>query len=785
MGADGIYETLDGRHNVYQAKFRTGRPSLSWRELSTFFGLTDAVDERVLITNCNDLPDIVEARGGFHCIRGNDLDRLGPADFKAIAAWLEGEAVTRAHKSPLPHQQEAIEKIVAGLGEHDRATSIMACGTGKTLVALWVAEQLAPRRLIVLLPSLALLRQTLHEWLHETALNDVAYLCVCSDPTVTAAREDAMVVRQSDLDFPVETSPETVRKFLGSPYEGTRIVFTTYQSAPIVGEAMAPGERFDLGIFDEAHKTAGREGARFGFALNDANIPIARRLFLTATPRHYDIRKRDKEGDAKQVFSMDALETYGPRVHTLTFSEAARQGIICDYRVVISIVTNAMVNDELLRHGEVLVEGDPIRARHVANQIALQKAVEAHDLTRVFTFHRNVKAAQSFTSEGPEGIGNHLPDFASFHVNGTMPTARRDAVLNEFRNARRAVISNARCLTEGVDVPAVDLVGFMSPKRSKVDIVQAAGRAMRRDPRNPAKVTGYILLPLFIEEDAGESLEDALDRSEFGEVWDVLQAMQEHDDVIADVVTQMRQERGRTGGFDESRLSERVEFLGPALELDALRSAITTRVVEQLGTTWEEMFGRLVAFREREGDCLVPAKFRTDEGFRLGGWVSEQRTARDTMPPERKADLNALGFDWDRIGTAWAEGYENLSAFKEREGHCLVPAKFRTEDGFGLGVWVASQRKARDTMPPERKAALDELGFEWTPLGAAWTEGYRRLVAFKESEGHCRVAGEFRTEDGFRLGQWVSTQRLKQDTMPPERKADLNALGFDWDRIGT
>ena len=107
-----------------------------------------------------------------------------------------------------------------------------------------------------------------------------------------------------------------------------------------------------------------------------------------------------------------------------------------------------------------------------------------------------------------------------------MPTARRNAVLKEFRNAKRAVISNAKCLTEGVDVPAVDLVGFMSPKRSKVDIVQAAGRAMRRDPRNPAKVTGYILLTLFIEEDAGESLEDALDRSEFGEVWDVLQAMQ-------------------------------------------------------------------------------------------------------------------------------------------------------------------------------------------------------------------------------------------------------------------
>ena len=153
-------------------------------------------------------------------------------------------------------------------------------------------------------------------------------------------------------------------------------------------------DAFDLGVFDEAHKTAGREGAKFGFALEDRNLPIAKRVFLTATPRHYDVRKKDKEGEKALVYSMDEPRTYGPMVHTLSFAEAARRGIICNYKIIISVVTSEMVNADLLSKGEVIVEGDVVRARTVANQIAIQKACEEHDLRRSFRFigawHRHV-----------------------------------------------------------------------------------------------------------------------------------------------------------------------------------------------------------------------------------------------------------------------------------------------------------------------------------------------------------------------------------------------------------
>lgn len=521
MGVDGLFETPQGEYNAYQVKFRTGRPPLTWGELSTFFGLTDQVNQRVLVTNCDALPAVINERSGFFCIRGSDLDRLVAADFEAIQRWLKSGEVAVSRKQPLPHQEEALAKILPALERHDRATAVLACGSGKTLLALWVAEQLGCESILVLVPSLALVRQTLHEWLKETRLSKLSYLCVCSDSTVSKDA-DHLVVQQSDLDFPVTTDSAQVRQWLSRPFSGVRIVFSTYQSGHVVAEGMKRRTPFELCIFDEAHKTAGREGTRFSFALEDKNLPIRKRLFLTATPRHYDVQHKDKEGDARLVYSMDAPQVYGPIAHTLTFAEAARCGIVCDYKVVISVVTSAMVNEEFLRRGDVVIKGDTVRAQQVANQIALQKAVEKYGVSRIFTFHRNVASAKSFTSPGGEGIQSHLPEFAAFHVNGTMPTAGRERIMREFAETKRAVMSNARCLTEGVDVPAVDMVAFLSPKKSRVDIVQATGRAMRKAPN---KKTGYVLVPLFLEMSAGEAIEEAWTRTGFDDVWNVLEAM--------------------------------------------------------------------------------------------------------------------------------------------------------------------------------------------------------------------------------------------------------------------
>jgi len=779
LGADGVFKTWAGEYNAYQSKFRTGRPALTWQELSTFMGLTDQVGGRVLFTNCDDLPAVMDARSGFYCIRGTDLERLTKDDLTAIADWLRGAAFTPKRKEPRPHQSEALEAILAGLEQHDRVTAVMACATGKTLVSLWLAERRQAKRVLVLVPSLALIRQTLHEWLKETQWKQPRFIAVCSDPTVAQGVEDALIVHQKDLDFPT-TDVGKVREFLAAPGDGVQIVFSTYQSARAVGEAVQGMDAFDLAIFDEAHKTAGREGANFGFALEDRNLPIAKRIFLTATPRHYDVRRKDKEGDKALVYSIDEPRTYGPIVYTLSFSEAARRGIICNYKVIISIVTNEMINADLLSRGEVLVEGDVVRAGTVANQIAIQKACEAHDLKKIFSFHRNVASAKDFTGETASSIKIHLRDYATHHVNGLMQTARREKEMRAFREAHRAIMSNARCLTEGVDVPAVDVVAFLSPRKSKVDIVQAAGRAMRTAP---GKKRGYVLLPLFLETHENESLEEAVKRTDYEEAWDILQAMQEQDTLLAEIIREMREQRGRLGGFDDNRLRERVEILGPEVSLDVLRDAINTALVDWLGVPWDERYGELKRYKDKHGHCNVSRSWT--ESPRLSNWVHNQRSLgnRGQLSLERKARLDALGFNWEPYTAQWEEGFQHLQAFVNECKHCGLSSNYICADGYRLGQWVAVQRTQEESLTPERKARIDALGFIWDPLEAQWEEAFERLQAFASVNGHCRVPAKYVTADGFRLGAWIDKQkqRQKQGSMPLERKARLDELGFTWD----
>ena len=790
-GIDGVFETRLGQYNAYQVKFRTKRPALTWRELSTFMGLADSpeIRSRVLFTNCDDLPSVLNARQGFFCIRGSDLDRLEADDFRAIEAWLVNSAFTPPKKQQLPHQIEALDALLPALERHDRVSAIMACGTGKSLVSLWVAERMQASRILVLVPSLALLRQLLHEWLRETRLPNLAYLCVCSDATVKDGL-DSIATEQSDLDFQVSTDPGSVRKFLDAPYSGTKIVFSTYQSARIVGKALRPSESFDFAVFDEAHKTAGREGRNFAFALEDTNLSIRKRLFLTATPRHYNPRQQNSEGEAQLIFSMDRPDVYGPQAYCLTFAEAARREIICEYKVIISVITSEMVTNEILNRGEVLVKGDAVRARQVANQIALRDAIEKYGAKKAFTFHKTVKSAASFVADGSEGICNHMPEFDAFHVNGTMSTASREREMRDFRESARAIMSNARCLTEGVDVPAVDMVAFLSPRRSRVDIVQATGRAMRR---SPGKTTGYVLVPLYVEQAANETVEEAVNRSNYDEVWEVLNSLQEQDDVLAEIIRYAGEQKGAQKGIDDSRLADRVDVVGVPIDLESLRSAVVTRCFGVITSSWDIYLGKLAAYKERFGHCNVESDW--DEDPYLGRWVGAQRVRKkkDALSSKQIARLDALGFVWNwqelKRQDTWMKWYRELEEYTIANGNPHIP-KRHANTKLASWVWIQRQRRKGtykhngviDAMTTEQINLLDALGFHWdarsNKIAVYWSEGLEQLKIFRKQYGHCNLALVEECDDRLKL--WVKNQiaRNDQGKLDPEQKSQLDALGF-------
>jgi predicted helicase len=403
-GIDGIFETRTGSLVPYQVKYRTDTAVLPYAEVSSFLGITErSCKDRVLFTNARELSKDIANRDGLRSVRATQFHALTREDFAAIEAWLDEKPVKHERRTPRLYQQEAIKQITEALKTQPRTTAVMACGTGKTLVALWVADELEPKTVLVLAPSLALLSQTLPDWCKESKWGEsFEYLCVCSDPTVSKG-VDAFTIRPQDADFPITTDAKEVSRFLSRKTDDVKVVFSTYQSAPVVAQGMKGLKPFDFAVFDEAHKTTGPQAGLFAFGLSDKHLPVQKRLFLTATPRHYDIRHRDKEGDFRLV-SMDDESVYGPVSYRLSFASAVKQGIICPYKIVISVITKEEVDNELLKHGTTLVKRDEIQARWVATQLALERAIERTKASKVITFHSRVALAQEFASAESGGF---------------------------------------------------------------------------------------------------------------------------------------------------------------------------------------------------------------------------------------------------------------------------------------------------------------------------------------------------------------------------------------------
>ena len=780
-GIDGVYEDQAGNYIPYQVKYRTDMDTLPYGEISPFLGITEkSLQDRMIFTNARKLSVDVANRTGVRSFRADKFHELTEADFKGIHAWLTDKKVEPFKPwPPLPHQKEAIEKITAGLKEADRTTAVMACGTGKTLVALWAAEAQDPKTVLVLVPSLALLSQTLPDWCKQTSWGKrFRYLCVCSDTSVDReAQQDGYTYKQEDLEFSVTTEPKGVKDFLAGNKDVVNVIFSTYQSAEVVAEGLK-GQTVDLGIFDEAHKTTGDKEGLFAFGLSDKNIRIKKRLFLTATPRHYRLNKRDKDGDF-QVVSMNDEAVYGKVSYRLPFSAAVAAGIIVPYKVIISVSLNKEVDAELLRRGSTRVRRDEIQAKWVANQIALKRAIEKTGASKIITFHSLVNQAEEFAGDSARGFQEHVKGFDVFHVNGGQNAADRKALLEDFKASPRGLITNARCLTEGVDVPSVDMVAFVDPRKSKIDIAQAAGRAMRQSKATNKKL-GYIVVPLFIEQKKGETEAKAFTRSGFDEVAEVLGAMLESDDDLVDTIQELQEARGRGDKFNPRQLHEKIEVIGPAINLDKLSQSIDVEILESLGASWDHWFGMLQNFHEREGHCRVDPNLEV-KGLKLGLWVQTQRTRKDLLTPDRIRRLDCLGFIWDPREDDWEEAFNLLRKIRDEQGHCRIAQKLNI-DGVRLGSWVNRQRNlyAKNQVEAERFRRLSSLGFSWDPRTEQWDEAFEALQKFRNREGHCRVPHGFK-ENGVSLGRWVNKQRSRKDLLTLMRIERLNSIGFTWD----
>ncbi len=784
IGTDLIAEDHHGKICAIQAKFYQETGTIPKTGIDSFLSDTNraVVDYRLLIATTDRL-----SMNAINAIEGQEkpVQSFTLKDFLEPFEWPESlESLNkyqpREPHQPRPHQIAAIDDVSAKI--ESRGQLLMACGTGKTLTGQRIAEKLASKSTLVLLPSLLLLSKTVKDWVSERE-QDFIFLPVCSDKSVTK-QTDEIAVNDSELCFRSTTDALEIAEFLKR--SENKVIFSTYQSSPQIAEAFRQHELkpFDLVIADEAHRCAGKVSSDYSTVLDESLLPSERRLFMTATPRTYKahIRKKDRDNEI-EIASMDDESTFGPVLHNLTFGQAIDNDppLLTDYRVVVVGVNTEsvkeMVEERTLVKMENSLEGD---ARSLAIQVGLAKAIKKYDLKRVITFHSRIKQAQNF-AKGFTGFQKHLKldqkptgEITYEHVSGEMSTSERSKklrALGALEDEDRYLLANARCLSEGVDVPALDGVAFVDPKRSETDIIQAVGRAIRL---SEGKEKGTIVIPVFLSD--SDDPDEVISTSAFDQVWKVVNALRSHDATLGEELDALRTKLGRKQKI--SLEGSKIVFDVHQQVGDEFIEAFETKLVETTTESWEFWYGLLQTYKEQHGHCRVPSVLKFND-VNLGQWVSKQRTAKDQMPPERLQRLDDLGFVWDAFTEKWEGGFAALQAYKEQHGHCRVP-RGHPFKGVNLGKWVSKQRTAKDQMPPERIQRLDDLGFVWDVYAEQWEEGFAALQAYKEQHGHCRVPRGHPFK-GVNLGHWVGTQRARKDQMTPERKQRLDDLGFVWD----
>ena len=638
VGIDLVAQDREtGDWTAIQCKFYAPHHYLAKEDIDSFFTASGkkwdgvAFANRIIISTTDKWSSHAESALENQTI---PVQRIGLADIaESPIDWAFADAknplevnLSRAAKfTTRPHQDKAIAAIRDGFAQGARGQWISACGTGKTFTSLKLAEQMAVEaggslRVLFLAPSIQLVAQTLREWTAQSQA-DLRAFVVCSDTKASRAAED---ISPHDIPLPATTDPAELKDRLATAKraQGLSVVFSTYQSIDVVAQAQKLGApEFDLILCDEAHRTtgvtlAGEDESAFVRVHDNSFLKGAKRLYMTATPRMFgDAVVAKAEDHSAMLTSMDDLATFGPVFHRLGFGEAVEQELLTDYKVMVLVVSEdqmaapvqSMMADDNLEiplddAAKILGCWNTLAKRTHAGDLSPAFPPGAAPMQRAVAFLENIKSskrvAEAFElvveATGGADATAHL-NCEAHHVDGTMNALVRAEELAWLKapvpERHCRILTNARCLSEGVDVPGLDAVMFLSPRNSAVDVVQSVGRVMRKAP---GKEYGYIILPVAVP--VGVDPADALrDNKRFKVVWDVLNALRAHDDRFEAVIQSINLNAGKdpSGRFiiDTPELgdgnapgtdSKAVQL--PLFQLEQWRDAIYSRIVERVGT---------------------------------------------------------------------------------------------------------------------------------------------------------------------------------------------------------
>ncbi|MFI1377678.1 Helicase associated domain protein [Streptomyces longwoodensis] len=700
------------------------------------------------------------------------------------------------------HQVEAVAAIVRGLdippggipADGLRGQVHAACGTGKTIMAAAAAKRIAPKgRVLVLVPTLELLTQTVQAW--RAAGHTGPAVAVCSlndDPELWT------------LKVRCTTNPIQLALWHG---QGPVTVFATYASLGVLAEGFegAYGQQLapmDLTVVDEAHRTSGSMGKAWADVHNQGVIPSQRRLYMTATPRIWEERLNREVAEGvrdplprEMAASMDDEKVFGPVLYKLSLASAVSRGLLARYQIIVLELKDPVVTPERLmgedRHTEE-VRGQRLGAL----QAALLHTMAQHNLQTCITFHHRTIEAQAY-AEGLERVAAKLhanePEtypariWADWLCGEHVPEHRREILGSFGTTARRAVLSNCRVLGEGVDIRAVDSVALLDPKGAPHDIVQAIGRALRQKP-GQGKLASLIV-PVFLQ--PGEQPEDMFTSGSYRPLVKVLAGLRAHDEEAVELLAipqepqkDIAQPSVSIGtepeeGEEESRLLLRFAApRDPAMVADW----VSFNVIDTEKQDWARGWAALKRFAEREGHARVPYGHK-EGAYPLGQWVAEQRRAYGAgqMNGLRAARLEKLGMVWSLADERFQENLEAANAYYEQHWTLCAPRSATALDR-PVGQWLSNLRRPGALEGhSDWKAALEAVDADWNPAWPAdWQRHYaalRELVA--DEDGQAQVLPGF-TVHGMDIGKWLARQRKPEvwQALTDGQRERLEQLGI-------
>ena len=611
----------DGTYCAIQCKFYAPEHQITKSDLDSFISASASNDfSRLLLIDTSHQDIGRNAQAVFDNLE-KQYNRIPISELEESRIdWLtyvnENRVRLYSKKDLRDHQKLALDAVRKGFNEADRGKLIMACGTGKTFTSLRIAEDMAGKGKLVLymVPSLALMSQTVREWKND-AIDDFTAFSACSDIKVgsRANKDDQVVINIHDLAFPATTeSGKLAYQIKNAPADKMTVVFSTYHSIDVISRAQFEHElkEFDLIICDEAHRTTGAtlvgdDESNFVRIHSNENVKGKKRLYMTATPRIFGEKARSKAEDENvSLASMDDEKIFGKVLFHRGFGWAVENGLLTDYKVVVLAVDEGIVSEHVQNR---LAEGSELKLDDATKIIGCYKALAKvgfadkdkngeplvhKPMRRALAFCQNIKLSQMLAAEfqnvvdeylskenpssdhdddvSDEDIKDNVLVTEIKHVDGTFNAEQRTDSLNWLKDDTEdnicRILTNARCLSEGVDVPALDAIMFLHPRKSQIDVVQSVGRVMRKFDN---KELGYVILPITVA--PGVTPEKALnDNEKYKVVWQILNALRAHDERFDSTINKL--------GLGED-VSDRLEIVGVGArdELDA-----TTAVVQDI-----------------------------------------------------------------------------------------------------------------------------------------------------------------------------------------------------------